>query len=98
MTKPGPAPLALLTASFLLACAVDDPMDTGNLTVTTTMTTMTSMTTMPTTIGDGDGDDDPDDTDGGNENCGDGVPDDGEQCDFGEMNSESGQCTPDCTI
>ena len=30
--------------------------------------------------------------------CGDGVVDAGEQCDQGEQNSETGQCTPECLI
>ncbi len=54
----------------------------------------TFATTADATSGDGDGDSS--ETGGGN--CGDGVVDDGEECDLGPDNSSSGQCTPDCTI
>src|SRR6187549_827917 len=52
------------------------------------------------TTGDGDGDGDPGDGDGdtGNGTCGDGVVDDGEECDFGPANSDSSTCTTSCLI
>ena len=50
--------------------------------------------------GDGDGDGDPGDGDGDGEPsmCGDGVVQAGEECDLGDSNAETGQCTPSCLI
>ncbi|WP_244923749.1 DUF4215 domain-containing protein [Enhygromyxa salina] len=46
----------------------------------------------------GDGDGDPAETGSDDGECGDGVVQPGEDCDLGSQNSESGQCTPACTI
>jgi cysteine-rich repeat protein len=77
-----------------LACATA-PDDGGQF---------STFTTGYTTFGDGDGDDETGDGDGDGDgdpipaNCGDGVIDDGEQCDFGEANDNSGACTLSCTV
>ncbi|WP_258182930.1 DUF4215 domain-containing protein [Enhygromyxa salina] len=81
-----------------MACT-PDPAGDGGLS--------TFSTTLP---GDGDGDGDGDgetgsgdgdgdgDGDSGGVDCGDGVVQAGEECDLGNENSESGQCTPNCKI
>lgn len=63
------------------------------------------LTTEFTTVGDGDGDgDDTGEGDGDGDgdpvpaNCGDAVIDEGEECDFGEMNNDAGACTTACTV
>ena len=92
-------PVLLWLASGL-ACSTPDPGTTDGFTFTTF--------TDPT-AGDGDGDEtgsedgdgDPSgdgDGDPGSGSCGDGVVDEGEECDLGDMNSDSGQCTSNCHI
>jgi len=65
-----------------------------------TFFTFSGGSTTANTSGDGDGDEETGDGDGDGapDTCGDGVVDPGEQCDLGPANSESGQCTPVCTI
>jgi|GEM_PF-2450053 len=47
---------------------------------------------------DGDPEEDDDDDDGGDSICGDGVVDQGEECDLGSANSDNGECTSTCKV
>jgi cysteine-rich repeat protein len=96
--------LTLGLSCFTLACAGGNVDDEGGL--STFGTTIAAETTGDGDgdgdgdpgDGDGDGDGDPGDGDGDVGSCGDGVIDEGEQCDLGPENSAAGQCTPDCLI
>jgi cysteine-rich repeat protein len=84
-----------------LACAGGNGEDGGF----STFTTLAAETS-----GDGDGDGDPGDGDPGDgdpgdgdgdgcpASCGDGIIDEGEECDLGDQNSATGTCTPECLI
>ena len=95
--------LAPLGFVGLLGCPTE-PADDGGFTFSTTLPGTTDngdgdgdeAGTMD--AGDGDGDAGDGDGDTGPGSCGDGVVDEGEQCDLGEQNSDSGQCTTSCNI
>ena len=89
-------PLGLVLPLTVLACTNDT--DTGSTSFTPQETSGNPTgdgdgdpATTTASTGDGDGDTVP-------PNCGDGVVDMGEECDLGDANSETGQCTPNCTI
>jgi cysteine-rich repeat protein len=91
-----PCSLLLVSLASLFAFACSSPESSDRFTTFTTAT--------PTTSGDGDGDGettgdgDGDATTTGNEDCGDGVVQPGEQCDLGPENTDSGMCTTNCLI
>jgi len=94
--RSSPALLGSSLVVFILACpstdSPDNPFGDSLSTMTTSPGTETGDTSEPTTSTSGDGDgDDP-------SSCGDGVVEDGEQCDLGPDNAETGQCTPNCMI
>jgi cysteine-rich repeat protein len=91
-----PAKLSLATLGLLMPLACATPSDDGGQ--------FSTFTTGYTTFGDGDGDETGDAGDGDGDgdpvppNCGDGIIDAGEECDFGESNSDAGACTTACTV
>jgi cysteine-rich repeat protein len=98
-----------VTLILLAACSSASTDDGGTF---TTFGTFGSQSDATTGDGDGDagdgdgdssgdGDGDPGDGDGDgepSEGCGNGVIDPGEQCDLGEQNSDTGNCTTFCNI
>src|SRR5262245_42131625 len=91
MYKPACLALPLLTSLISFGGAVDEPMDTG-------MVTLTDMGEEETTQNNTDNTTLPTEEEGTDTNCGNGVVEAGEQCDLGGNNSPSGQCTPECLI
>ncbi len=89
------------TAAFALACVQgeipDEPFSTFSDGTTSSgdgdgdAPTNDADTDTDPASGDGDGDT-------GSGSCGNGTVEEGEECDLGPDNSESGQCTPSCLI